>query len=280
LAKLEELPALTLMDDPPNLDGATALYPVYASFVNAVYPVGDYPPYNWRNEDSVLKVLCSTTPDAYTNLLEKKADIIFCAKPSEEQRQQFIGSGLKLNLIPIGKEAFVFFVNKENPVSNLTVKDIQGIYSGIIKNWKELGGKPERIKAFQRSKNSGSQTALENIMVDIPIIKPPKMNIASGMGDVINEVADYRNFGNAIGYSFLYFSTQMVKNNQIKLLSINGIYPSKETIQNGSYPFSDNFYAIYVDDGNENIKLFIQWILSDQGQELIEKTGYIPILKE
>jgi len=71
----------------------------------------------------------------------------------------------------------------------------------------------------------------------------------------------------------------MVKNEQIKLLSIEGIYPSRETIQNGSYPFSDNFYAIFIDNDNknENIELFIEWMLSDQGQLLISKTGYIPI---
>ena len=59
----------------------------------------------------------------------------------------------------------------------------------------------------------------------------------------------------------------------------NGIYPSKETIQDDSYPFSGSFYAIYTDAGakNENIKPFIEWILSQQGQELIHKTGYVPI---
>jgi phosphate transport system substrate-binding protein len=62
-------------------------------------------------------------------------------------------------------------------------------------------------------------------------------------------------------------------------LSIEGIYPSKKTIQDGSYPFSDSFYAVFIDtdDKNENIELFIEWMLSNQGQALISKTGYIPI---
>jgi len=99
---------------------------------------------------------------------------------------------------------------------------------------------------------------------------------------IINRVAVYKNFPNAIGYSFLFFSTEMVKNDQIKLLSVEGVYPSKKTIQDGTYPFSDSFYAIYVDtdDKNENIDLFIEWILSEQGQELIEKTGYVPIIRD
>ena len=71
----------------------------------------------------------------------------------------------------------------------------------------------------------------------------------------------------------------MVKNEQIKLLSINGVYPSRETIQNDSYPLCESFYAVYADTGekNENIEPFIEWILSKQGQELIQKTGYTPV---
>jgi phosphate transport system substrate-binding protein len=218
------------------------------------------------------------TARAYDNLLEGKVDIIFCAAPSDLQIKQFQNNGINLKLIPIGMEAFVFFVNKKNVINNLTVENIQGIYSGKIRNWKELNGVNKSIRAFQRSENSGSQTALENIMDNTPIIDPLRER-AIGMFDIIDYIADYKNFSNAIGFSFLYFSTEMVKNDKIKLLSINGIYPSKETIQNGSYPFSDNFYAIYVDNDekNENIEKFIEWILSSQGQTLVSKTGYIPI---
>jgi phosphate transport system substrate-binding protein len=116
-------------------------------------------------------------------------------------------------------------------------------------------------------------------MDNIPVMQPRRENVSGGMGDIINQVAVYRNFSNAIGYSFLFYSTEMVKNDQIKLLSIDGIYPSRETIQDGSYPFSDSFYAIFIDtdDKNENIEVFIEWMLSGQGQILVSKTGYIPI---
>ena len=112
-------------------------------------------------------------------------------------------------------------------------------------------------------------------------MNPRKENVPGGMGDIINQVAVYRNFTNAIGYSFLFYSTEMVKNDQIKLLSIERIYPSIETIQNGSYPFSDVFYAAYIETEakNENIEIFIDWIVSNQGQKLISETGYVPISK-
>jgi phosphate transport system substrate-binding protein len=274
LAKLYEETNLrfTIYDNLPVLDGATALYPVYASFVQAVYPKYDY-------QEIARLVLCSKTPEAYENLLQGKADIIFCAVPSDSQREQFGHKGLNLKLVPIGREAFVFFVNKKNKIDNVTIENIQGIYSGKISNWKELNGANKEIRAFQRPENSGSQTMLIKVMGIVPLMEPRREDISTGMGGIINRVAVYKNFPDAIGYSFLFFSTEMVKNDQIKLLSVEGIYPSKKTIQDGSYPFSDSFYAIYVDtdEKNENIDLFIEWILSEQGQELIEKTGYVPI---
>jgi phosphate transport system substrate-binding protein len=245
---------------------------VYAAFVNAVYPENEYNPNN-------SAVLCSKTIGAYNNLLDGKVDIIFCAGPSEEQMRRFLERGIKITLVPIGKEAFVFFVNKGNNINNVTIDNIRDIYSGKIKNWKTLGGINKSIRVYQRPDDSGSQTALKKIMGNIPIVKPRRENISAGMGSIINRVAAYRNFGNAIGYSFLHFSTEMVSNDQIKLLSINNIYPSKETIRDDSYPFCDTFYAIYVekDDINVNIKPFVAWILSKQGQEIIEKSGYVSI---
>ncbi|MDR0442957.1 MAG: substrate-binding domain-containing protein [Treponema sp.] len=278
LAELDEESKLNINDNLPVLDGATALYPVYASFVQAVYPKGNYYVNDYKPM-SGYPVFCNKTDGAYDNLFEGKADIIFCAEPSDTQLKRFTDNGIKVKFTAIGREAFVFFVNKENKVNNLTIENIQGIYSGRIKNWKKVNGANRRIRAFQRPKNSGSQTLLEKIMGGNPIIKPRRENVSWGMGTIINQVADYRNFSNAIGYSFLFFSTKMVKNDHIKLLSVNGISPSTETIQDNSYPFSESFYAIYIenDEKNENIESFIEWILSEQGQTLVQRTGYVPI---
>lgn len=274
LAKPDAEPNYKIADKLPVLDGATALYPVYAAFANAVYPEDVYKPEN-------SAVLCSKTAGAYNNLLEGKADIIFCAGPSEAQMRKFADAGIILNLVPIGREAFVFFVNQKNPVENARVEDIQNIYSGKTKNWKKLGGTNGKIKAYQRPEDSGSQTTLRKIMGTIPITKPLNEDVSTGMGSIISQVASYRNFKNAIGYSFLHFSAEMVKNDQIRLLSIDDIYPSRETIQDGSYPFSDVFYAVYADRKNMNvhIKPFVEWILSAQGQEIIAKTGYVPVTR-
>jgi phosphate transport system substrate-binding protein len=281
LVILEEEAKLKLTDNLPIIDGATALYPLYAAFVQAVYPQGEYNPNSTWDSVNSVKILpvvgCSRTSEAFDNLINGKVDVIFCAAPSENQIEKARENDVTLKLIPIGKEAFVFFVNKRNPVSNLTTKQIKDIYTGRTTNWKELGGKNKSIRVYQREENSGSQTMLESIMGDETIIKPLTKDVLGFMLDIVTRVSQYKNYNNAIGYSFLFYTTKMVRNKKIKLLSINGITPSTETIQNGTYPYSEYFYAITTNTKNENVNILIEWILSEQGQSLVKKTGYVPI---
>ncbi|WP_252504667.1 PstS family phosphate ABC transporter substrate-binding protein [Sporosarcina sp. Marseille-Q4943] len=269
---LDEPAFLQIEDNLPVIDGATALYPIYAAFAQAVYPEKEYDPYN-------SEVMSSRTGAAYANLINGRADIIFALEPSKAQIESAKNVGKELKLTPIGKEAFVFFVNAKNPVASLTEDEIKGIYSGDITNWKDVGGKNDPIRAFQRPEDSGSQTALQSFMGDEPIMDPPTEDIASLMGTIIGQVSDYKNHKNAIGYTFKYYSTQMVKNNKIRLLAVNGVEPTVDTIRSGEYPITNEFYAITAGSDNPHVEAFIEWILSDEGQEIIKKTGYVPIRK-
>lgn len=267
---LNEKATLQLTDDLPRLDGATALYPLYAAIVEATYPEKSYPSYN-------SEVLVSTTPYAYENLFSGKVDMIFAAAPSESQKKIAEQKGLELTMTPIGREAFVFFVNQKNPVDNLTVDQITDIYTGKVSSWEQLGGKNDPIRAFQRPEDSGSQSALQSLMKGMPLMEPPSKDIVTGMGGIINEVSQYRNYKNAIGFTFRFYSTEMVGNDQIKLLEINGVAPTKENIRADTYPITSELYIVTAGTDNPNVEPLIEWILSDQGQALVEKVGYVPI---
>ena len=279
----------TLKFDTPtiDMDGATALYPIYSGFVQAVYPEGKYDIYDYKydQDEGYGQVTCTGTIEAYERLIRGKTDVIFCAAPSQDQLDAAAAAGVQLHLTPIGREAFVFFVNSENPVTGLTVEEIQGIYTGEIANWKELGGKNQKIRPYQRAENSGSQSALLRLMAGLPLMEPEKEDRIAGMGGIITEVASYRNHKNAIGFSFRFYSTEMVENDQIRLLALNGVEPTKETIRSGEYPISSNFFAVTAspigepapEETNEDLRALLDWILSEQGQEIIEKTGYVGV---
>ena len=281
LAKsLDETASLSLSDHLPRLDGATALYPLYAAFARATYPAAEYKAYDINSG-----IACSRTSGAFANLLDGKVDLIFLMGVSEEQREQANELGLKLVLTPIGKEAFVFFVNNTNSMSNLSVGNIKDIYSGNITNWFEVGGDNIEILAYQRPGTSGSQIMLKEIMGDVPIIEAPGNNYFDEMMGMYMAVA-YKNHKNALGYSFLYYINDMIAENKIKFLSINGIEPTAANIACGDYPFAHDFYAITVIRQNaindeklreDNTQRLIEWILTPQGQSLVGKTGYVPL---
>lgn len=261
-------------EDYPVLDGATALYPVYSAFFRAVYPREVF------EADELEKyehLHLSTTTGAYNAIVNGDADIIFVASASEAQKKYAEEQGVELEFIPLGSEAFVFFVNKDNPIDNVTLGDVKRIYTGEVTSWSELGADGlGEIVAFQRDEGSGSQTALEQIIGKDELIKAPGREIA-GMGEMIYQVADYKNYKNAIGYSFRYYATVMNKNSGLKVLSLNGIEPTAENIKNGTYPITGNFYAVIRSDAGENVREFIDWMLSDEGQAIIEQTGYVPL---
>lgn len=272
---------LSAKDQLPILDGATALYPLYSAFVRAVYPAQDYEP---NDKKSMVRI--TGTGQAYQRLIHHNVDMIFAAAPSKQQEKSAQAKGLQLNMQPIGREAFVFFVHKNNPVHSLTSTQIKQIYTGEITNWQQVGGNNDPIRAFQRPEDSGSQAMLRRWMGNQPPMTPIVEDVASGMGGIMEQTADYRNYKNAIGYSFHYFATQMNANDNIRLLAIDGVYPDEASIRNESYPIITPFYAITASDltskgsqdkTNPNLQPFLNWILSEQGQQLVKKTGYFPI---
>ncbi|MEH7391309.1 PstS family phosphate ABC transporter substrate-binding protein [Bacillus sp. JJ1474] len=272
LPQLQEESTFTITErnQMPILDGAEAAYPVYSAFAKETYK-------NIENLNAGEEIVTFTnTIYAYERLLSGEIDIYFGAEPSKSQLEMAKRAGKELVMTPIGKEAFVFFVNPDNKVHSLSVSEIQGIYSEKITNWSDLNGRNERIIAFQRPENSGSQTLLQKIMGDTPIMEPLKEEVPRGMGGIMEQVADYRNYKNAIGFSFRFFATGMNPNPDIKLIAIDGIEPNPENISSGTYPFTASLYAISIKDNPKStIVPFLEWMQGPQGQEIVEQIGYI-----
>jgi phosphate transport system substrate-binding protein len=268
------LPKLTMFtpNTYPKVDGATAGIP----FGNVL--IRELTGMSKRQAKETVKF--NTTHDAYINLINKKADIIFVAGPSDEELKLAEQNDVKMKLTPIGKDAFIFLVHKDNSVDNLTVKQVQDIYSGKTTNWKEVGGQDTEIIAYQREKNSGSQTFMEKrVMKGVELIAAPKERKLDSMGGLIDTVADYKNAKNSIGYSFYYFANEMHKSENIKFLSIEEIECSKENIISEKYPFTAILYAVTREGeaADSSVSKMLAWILSKDGSKAIEEGGFVPI---
>ncbi len=274
----------------PSIDGSTVCVPMAVEFARQHLGFDDN---NSRNF-----VRFSTTHYAYENLITNNTDnygnftyneeylveyktnsvdLVIATHPSKDELKMAEDAGIELVMEPVCYDAFVFITHKDNPVESLTAQQVKDIYSGKIKNWKDVGGNDEKIRAFQREKNSGSQTAMERlIMGGADMIDPIEIKVVEGMGVLVDAVAEYENNTASLGYTYRYYIDNLYKNDAIKTIAIDGIHPTDENIRNKTYPYTTNYYGVIRKEDENGIGgNFLRWILSDEGQRCVGQAGYI-----
>ena len=252
-----QMEAEKLEGELPVIDGAAALYPVFSALFYARYP-GDAWEFDGADFTEKSRLRMENTRGAWQRLADGEDDLIFCAAPSEEQLAYAAEKGVEFEMVPVGREAFVFLVNEKNPVTDLSQEEIRGIYGGGYKSWKELGGEDKRLLALTRNEGSGSQTAFLSFMNGREIRK-----------DILGFI------GSPIGFSFRYYVEGIVGKGGIRMLSVDGVYPDREHIRSGEYPLTSYFYAAYrKGETNPNVQALVDFALSEEGQQIIEESGY------
>lgn len=242
----------------PVIDSAAALYPVSSAFTYSLYEESDVK-FTGKNFADDSKLQMNNTRSCYQRIVDGTTDIGLLAKPSDEQKEYAKSKGVELILNPIGYEAFVFLVNKNNPIDSLTVDQVKGIYNGTYTNWKQLGGYDKEILPLQRNKGSGSQTTF-----------------LSFMGEEKTVSRTLNRFASPIGFSFRYYVEGVVQNGDVKMISLNGVYPDREHIQSKEYPLTSQFYAVTSSkNDNPNVPIFLDWMKGERAQSIIDGSGYV-----
>lgn len=269
--------ALYSLDNYPKVDASLATQPLTNAFIENFTATKDI---------DVEKLNYSNTHPAYVRLINDEVDLIVVTEPSEEELKLAKDAGVELEVIPVVKEGFVFYVNAGNEVESLTTEQIQKIYTGEITNWKQVGGIDEQIIPYQRPVNSGSQTGmLSLVMKGLKLMKAPKEDLIETMEEIINLVSSYRNGKNSIGYSYYYYATTMFQTidpnvaSNIKLLGVDGVKPNNQTIKDSSYPFTTAYYIVInkADAEDSPARVLANQMLSARGQKVAEDAGYVPV---
>jgi phosphate transport system substrate-binding protein len=295
--------AALIAGDYPKVDGSTSAHPLQVIVACKVFDV----PYVWQPQFltnlrgvfpspeyegppepvvTIFNIQHSGTHDAYVNLIEGNADFILVARqPSEDELNAASQNGVALDVRPVALDAFVFLVNAENPVDDLTIEAIRDIYMGKITTWPELGvdlqlqqseGDGDQINAYQRNPNSGSQELMEAlVMKGDPMIDAPDMMLETMMGP-INVIGEDLL---GIGYSVYYYVTFIQPDPLIKLIGINGVQPTSEAIAERAYPLTAEVYAVVREDmpQDSTAVMLRDWLLTEEGQAAVEESGYVPI---
>ena len=292
---MEGFPEYTVLDfgTYPSIDGSTVCVPLGMELARQHLGLSE--------EDLPGFVTFSTTHNAYVRLInqqpnptvsiasrkavmdpEKPVSLFLGTEPSDEELKLAADAGVELVKVPFCYDAFVFLVNGRNPVDGLTVQQIRDIYTGKIVSWGMVGAEAEMaekvIKAYQRPKNSGSQTAMENlVMQGVALSGAEPAYITDGMSDLIRQIGDFENGPLSLGYSYLYYVDGMYKSGEVKVLAVDGFAPTEDNLRAGAYPFTTCYYAVYR-KGDADAEAFVSWLTGEAGQKCVRQAGYIPVM--
>ena len=259
----------------PRLDGSTATVPL-GQAVAAVL-LGE------SREEVEDLISFNKTSRAYYNLVDGQADLLIVAEGGEDSYRYRDDHGRTWRMEPVAAETLVFFVNEDNPVTGLTLEQVRKIYSGEITNWKEVGGSDAPIQAYQRPKGGGSQAIMDKeVMGDLPMMEPANADYVVGdMIGIIEAVRGWDDRPDAMGYTVYYYADDMGMADGLKLLSIDGVEPNDDTIRSGEYPIRTYYYAVMDADTPEGspAAILFDWLLSQEGQDLVAHEGYVSILE-
>ena len=255
----------------PLLDGSTSLVPL-AEAVAAVL-LGE------SQEEASDLISFNRTTQSYRNLMWGTCDLLLAASPADSVKKEYAEEGFRYESARIASDALVFVVSADNPVSSLTVEQIQRIYTGEITNWKQLGGDDVEIIPFQRNSEAGSQTGMKNlVMKDLPLMEPPKDYVIESMAGLMEAVRSFDGSAGAIGYSVYYYANDMRMAEGLKILAVDGVEPEPESIASEEYPFIASYYTTIPADTPEDApaRILYNWLQSEEGHALIETMGYVP----
>jgi len=208
-------------------------------------------------------------------LINGTTDIAASSRPiktseTDKLKARFATTGFA---IPIARDGLSVYLNEQNPVKELTLAQIRGIYTGAITNWKQVGGKDAQIILYSRENSSGTYTYFkDNVLMGKDYA--PRAQTLQGTAAVVNAVAKD---ANGIGYGGAAYAKG------IKFAAVKkddkspAILPSLETVRSGQYPISRFLYLYTRVKPAKEMKAFIDWATSPAGQEIVSKVGYFPV---
>ena len=263
-------------DEFPITDGSTACIPLIAQIM------ADTTGMDLETAQSCVNT--NTTAWAWRNLSlyggneGDATKLIIAYEAPDSVKEEMAAEGDTLDQKAIGRDALVFIVNDDNPMQSLSQQQIKDIYAGKITNWKEVGGADSPIVAFQRGEDSGSQTLFQKLLIQGgELMEAPTELAPTEMGGLVDRIAEFNHSANAIGFSVSYYIDQMYSKPGLRLLAVDGVLPTNESIADQRYPLCNAFYAAVRQDSAEGTpeRKVYDWLSTDAGRACIVKSGYV-----
>jgi phosphate transport system substrate-binding protein len=243
-----------------SINGSTTVLPIAQKVAEA---------YMKEHPDVAISISGGGSGNGIKALIDKTTDIANSSrtiKPEEAEQAKAKGAN-PVELI-VAYDCIVPIVHPDNPLKDITLDQLKALYKGEIKNWKEIGGANKPIVIISRDTSSGTYEVWEEKVMKKERVFPGALLQASN-GAIVQAVSKNPN---AIGYIGLGYAEKTVK-----LISVNGIVGSKETTLNKTFPISRPLYMYTPALPAGDVKSFMDYVISDKGQKLIEAEGFIPL---
>lgn len=254
----------------PNISCATVIapfaYEMYRHLTNSTIT------------DAENTIRSTTSRDAYNSLALGESDLILVSSPNEA----FYASQTDIMLQPIAYDALLFYVHPDNPVSNISTEDLLHIYQSTTTNWEEVGGSNLSIKSYRTNEYSPSYELLNRFLLKGTLLpdSTPSLPLIENYKSYsyYTLYPNYDNKKEGIGYTTLYTYLSGASLTTRKLLSIDSIPPSIDTIQSETYPYTSKYYVAIRRNtpiASPTYQLY-QWLTGETAQSLVAKAGFIP----
>lgn len=259
--------------DFPLIDSSTARKPVTAALYSLFVMS-----YSYEGQEPI----CSTTHGAWLNIADRKADLAFLAAPTEEEKAYLAEKNVEVEMKLYGGDGLVFIANADNPVSDLSHEQILSIYTGKITNWKEVGGPDHPITVCYRDPQSGSQRLFESLVfkgVEKPDYEALGFAIEEEMSSIVNMVA-YDPW--AVGYSIMTYLESVYENEEVKILTVDGVAPSPQTVADSTYRYHTKGYIVIRADepADSPARRLFDWFGCPLSDDLLETCSVTPLHEE
>ncbi len=231
--------------------------------------------YMKENPDIIIQVSGEGTGTGIAALINGGTDICEASRPMTEGERVQLKSrrGKDAKEIPVAMDGIAICVHQSSPIKSLSEPQLKAIYTGQTTNWKSLGGTESKIVAYSRDNSSGTYQFFKEHVLGNADFAHDIQNLP-GTGAIVNAVSKDQA---SIGYSGIGYASG------IRVIPISrddkseAVSPSLETVRSGKYPLSRNLFFYTAGDSTGDMKAFIDWVLSPEGQKICATVGYYPI---
>lgn len=209
------------------------------------------------------------------SLLAGTTDIAMSSRPLKmDEKLKLQDAGKAYKTIIIAYDALAFVVHPANPVNQLTREQLEGIFTGKIKNWKEVGGQDLQIVVYSRESSSGTYEFVKEHVLNKKNYAPNCL-LMPATGAIMQSTSQTKGAIGYVGIAYLEKSVKALKVSYDKGKTY--VTPTIENAKNKSYPITRPLYFFYLSKSESKVKPFIDFILSPEGQNIAAKEGSVPL---